>query len=599
MPLPCPFPCPPLPQTDLLSFLFDRPPTDYPPETVILQDYTKGKDGGLTWRELRRQTRLIGRGLREVCGVKAGDRVLIYTAHGIHYAACMYGSMCAGAALVPINPMLGVADILHYIRVSGARVMIVSSPFLNHALEVKAKVPDLHIVLLDSPTTAGEGTSPHTKFTELLSRGEMDWDRSNEVRERVAVIAFSSGTSGLPKAVTVLQKNLVTNAWSAYHASNASDLKANGCKYGEIERKIKLGAFPPFHIAGIFSSMVEPIFSGGAAVFAPSFDLVSWLGAIGTYKAQALSVAPPIVLALATSPVIDDPRWDFSSVDTISVGAAPLSSELAAACTTRLIKRGAAKDLQIFQTYGMTEATCCVTFFDRRDNSGQTHAAVGYPMPYYEIKLVPVSAEGCSEDERQDHVEVRPGERGELLIRGPGIVPGYLGIDNSPFFDREGYYRTGDVGVATREGLVTIVDRIKELIKASGFQVAPAEVESTLLTHDEIVDAAVVGVTLPRSAGSAGSEMVRAYVSLRPGSKLDKLHPELARKRIAAWYDEQLPKGLKYKRLTGGVRIVKLGSIPKSPSGKILRRILRDAVKAEQAKDEQERKAHEQQRARL
>lgn len=549
--LPSPLRAPPLPDTDILSLLFDKPPTDYSPEDVIFQDDVS--TAHLTWQGLRRQLRCFGGGLRTEMKVKSGDRVMVLATHGLHYPAILYGILCAGATVVPINPALLVSDVEKYIVATGSRTIIVGHQFTATAEALKKLYPDLVIIEI-VPSTNHK--SKYTTFQGLLESEEHDWPRGREINRATAMICFSSGTSGLPKGCQISHANVVGNQHIHYYGTRPAQRSS---------RNIVLAAFPPFHAAGIWGSITNPVYRGDFQILMKSFNLQQYLDLITQYKPTELLVAPPIVLLLATIPAVD--KVDFSSVRQIGVGAAPLGQELIEKCLGRLKGLGG-EDVKLHQVWGMTEGVCCLTAYNYDDDESLKLGGVGFPLPHLSIKLV---------DTEHGNV-VGPGERGEILIKGCCIFQGYLDLDNADFFTRDGFYKTGDVGVADEQGRLTIVDRIKELIKVSGYQVAPAELEGILLSHPDVDDAAVVGIPFNDNT----SERPRAYLVLKPDSKLARQHQELSRKKLHAWFNAKV---VKYKHLTGGIKILRAEQgqvIPKTPSGKILRRVLRDQAALEQ-----------------
>jgi acyl-CoA synthetase (AMP-forming)/AMP-acid ligase II len=265
---------------------------------------------------------------------------------------------------------------------------------------------------------------------------------------------------------------------------------------------------------------------------------------------------PPLVIALLMSPATKN--YSLKSVRLISCGAAPLSKE-----AQNKLKNEHCREGCVFnQVWGMTETSCVATMFPymESDDTG----SVGRPIPNLDIKLI----DEVGKDITAYNVP------GEICVRGPVVIPGYFENDaaNRQTFDEEGYLKTGDIGYC-EEGTKKwyIIDRKKELIKVRGFQVAPPELEGVLLSHPQIIDAAVIGVKGMPGQG-AEVECPRAYVVRRPGEAGKKLREE----EVKQWCGTRLAK---YKELTGGVVFV--DAIPKNASGKILKRILRDMAKDE------------------
>jgi len=275
----------------------------------------------------------------------------------------------------------------------------------------------------------------------------------------------------------------------------------------------------------------------------PRFDLAEFLGIVQKYKATVLPLVPPIVLGLVKHPMVA--QFDLSSVRLVFSGAAPLGEDMARALSAKL-------GCPVVQGYGMTEASP-VTHLSPTRNAPLRPGSAGRIVPNTEVKIVGVDS----------GVEVPQGQDGELWIRGPQIMKGYLGRpeDTAASIDPQGWYHTGDVGYVDPDGYFFIVDRTKELIKYKGMQVAPAELEALLLTHPAVLDVAVV-----RKADEEAGEVPKAYVVLKP----DDASRATGGEAIMGWVAQRVSP---HKR----VRHVEfIDQIPKSASGKILRRVLID-----------------------
>jgi acyl-CoA synthetase (AMP-forming)/AMP-acid ligase II len=329
--LPTPFSAPPIPQTDLLSLLFERPPTDFPEDRIIFKD-GDAKAASLTYAELRTRFRKVGFNLQQKAGVRKGDRVGILALHGTHYPCALYGILCAGAQAVPMNPMLLTSDIIHYIKVTNLKTIIVDDMFYKTLEGALVHYPGLTVIVRGKVPPSKSGKT-HMSFDDLLGgTSELSWPRGPSTNKSTAFICFSSGTGGMPKAVTLTHENIVANQHLMYYASQHQRRMQQGGLHNVI-----VSGFPPFHMAGIWGSMVDPIYDGSTAIIMSIFNLELYLKLIKEHKPTDLSAAPPIILLLATSPLVN-PK-DFDSVERLNVGAAPLSKELADACVARLNPR--------------------------------------------------------------------------------------------------------------------------------------------------------------------------------------------------------------------------------------------------------------------
>jgi acyl-CoA synthetase (AMP-forming)/AMP-acid ligase II len=303
---------------------------------------------------------------------------------------------------------------------------------------------------------------------------------------------------------------------------------------------VLIAVLPFFHIYGMTVLMNGGLRRGASVVTMPRFDLEMFLQLIQDQRVTQAFIVPPIVVALAKHPLID--AYDLSSLRTVFSGAAPLSAELEDAVARRL-------NVDVRQGYGMSEASPVThsTPYARRKPG-----AVGVPIRSTESKIVnPETGE-----------TLPPGEQGEVWVRGPQVMVGYLGNDEatSATLTPDGWLRTGDIGYADEDGYFYVIDRLKELIKYKGYQVAPAELEALLLTHPAIADAAVIG-----SPDEEAGEVPKAFVVRRGEIEADEL---------MAWVAEQVAP---YKK----VRLVEfIDQVPKSASGKILRRTLVEQERA-------------------
>jgi 4-coumarate--CoA ligase len=304
-----------------------------------------------------------------------------------------------------------------------------------------------------------------------------------------------------------------------------------------------IAVLPFFHIYGMQVLMNTGLRAGATVITMPRFDLEQFLRLHQEYGITRSFVAPPIVLALAKHPLVD--QFDLSALEQVFSGAAPLSAELAEEAGKRL-------DAEVVQGYGMTEMS---PVSHLTPPGYYKPGSVGVTSPNTEIRIVdPASGEDLGLD-----------EDGELWVRGPQVMKGYHNNAQATAItlDPDGWLHTGDIAHIDADGHVYVVDRLKELIKYKGFQVAPAELESLLLTHPAVADAAVIGLP-DEEAG----EIPVGYVVLKPGA-------QATAEDLQAYIAEQVAS---YKQLR---RIELTDAIPKSASGKILRRVLKDQALAQ------------------
>src|SRR4051794_23599070 len=402
-------------------------------------------------------------------GLGKGDVVAVFCPNTPWYPVVFHGIAAAGCVMSPINSLYTPDEIAFQLKDSGAKMLITISLFLDRAKEAAEKSPVNEIIVLD-------GAEGHANLFDLLGEDapsvQVDIDPANDL----VTLPYSSGTTGLPKGVMLTHRNLVANVTQCRPLINL----------GEDERIIAV--LPFFHIYGLTVLMNQGLAWGGAVVTLPRFDLEDFLRTIQEHKITRAFVAPPILLALAKHPVVD--QYDLSSLTSILSGAAPLDADLAQAAQDRL-RKGAADGVTVAQGYGMTELSPVSHTTPDPENlpAGLTEVpkgSVGLAIPNTECRLV----------SPETGTDAAPGESGELWVRGPQVMKGYLNNAQATAdtLDDEGWLHTGDVAVVDENGIYTVVDRVKELIKYKGYQVAPAELEAVLIGNPEIADAAVIGV---------------------------------------------------------------------------------------------------------
>ena len=451
-------------------------------------------------------------------GLGPGDTIALMSPNIPEFAIVFHGAAIAGVTVSTVNPTYTVEEVAFQLRDSQSSMLITIGMFAETAKTAgqDAGVSDIFII--------GEAPEGMNSFMELMgspiAQVAVDLDR------QIVVLPYSSGTTGFPKGVMLNHRNLVANLVQCEDALEVED--------GEVV----LAVLPFFHIYGMQVLMNFFLSKGSTIVTVPRFDLEQSLSLIQEHKITRLFAVPPIVLALAKHPLVDN--FDLSSLKQVFSGAAPLGAELAQEAADRIA-------CEVVQGYGMTEMSP-VSHVTRM--GGFKPGTCGVTVANTQCRIVDV--------ENGDDQDV--GGVGELWVRGPQVMLGYLNNDEATAFtiDEDGWLHTGDVGFIDEDGHLTIVDRVKELIKFKGFQVAPAELEALLLTHPGIADAAVIGVP-----DDEAGERPRAFIVLKPGQDVSPAD-------ITAFTAEHVAT---YKVVHD---IVFTEEIPKSASGKILRRMLRD-----------------------
>jgi len=440
------------------------------------------------------------------------------------FATVFHGVLRIGATVTTLNSLSTPSEIEKQLRDAGAEWLITVSPLLPGA-RIAAEavgIDDDHLIVLD-------GADGHPSLRDFLTAGETAPEVSFDPATHLAVLPYSSGTTGVPKGVMLTHRNLVANVTQCGPVIDV----------GPEDRV--LAVLPFFHIYGMTVLLNLALDKRAALVTMPKFDLVAFLTAIQEHRCTYLFVAPPIAVALAKHPIVDE--FDISSVHTMLSGAAPLDGETGEAASRRIHAR-------MLQGFGMTELSP-VSHAIPADRTDLSVSSIGVLIPNQEAKLVDVeTGEDFTEDERP----------GELWVRGPNVMTGYLGRPDATAdtLDADGFLHTGDVAVHHANGSFSIVDRVKELIKYKGYQIAPAELEALLLSHPLVMDAACIGVKDQES----GEEIPKAFVVAAPDSGLDA-------EAVMSFVAERVAP---YKKVR---RVEFVEAIPKSSSGKIMRRDLR------------------------
>ncbi len=436
-------------------------------------------------------------------GVVPGDRIAIAAWNDLSFVAAYLGALWCGAVAVPVNPGAPAAELGPELERVGARLLVVG-PGGEH--------------LLGLPGAVASSLLPAAP--PLASEVERDDDE-------LAVLLFTSGTAGAPRAAMLSHGNLEANIGQV---QSHPGLRVSPDDVG-------LATLPFFHVFGLNVALGVALAGGIRSVLLPQFDATLAVELVRTHAVSILAAVPAMFDALLELSEEAAPRDVFRSVRLAVAGAAELSRELADGFHERF-------DVVIYEGYGLTEAAPIVTTtaVDRRPRWG----SIGPPLPGVEVRLV--DPEGT---------DVAVGDPGEIWVRGPNVFQGYWeDPDATARVLHEGWLRTGDVAVADDEGFLSLVDRMKDLIIVSGFNVYPAEVEEVLREHPDIADAAVVGVPSPRSG-----EAVAAFVVAEPGRT-----PTLAGIR------EHVARRLARYKVPTSVELVE--DLPRNQAGKLLRRAL-------------------------
>jgi 4-coumarate--CoA ligase len=520
------------------EFIATYNPNSVANDKVINTDTLTGKS--LTYAGLRFEASRCAYGLRHTLGLEIQSTLLIICPNATDYLLLAHSVWWAGAALASINPNGTSADFTHALRLVRPSHVCVYPPYLPTVREaISASGLAIKLVTI----VDREDGIPHFP-DDMDSAKQLPVFRLTEhgldAATTTAWIGMSSGTTSSPRAVAHSHRSLIANVLT-YRASHPDVINSSS-------REV---FFPMYaHVYGVICVMLCGAALGNFTCGMHKFDLEEFCRLCDEHNATWAHLVPPVAIGLVASEA--GRKYELKSLKTLIIAAAPTGADLAKRIKTRL-----GSDCKILQAYGMTE--CPLVSHSGVADADELLGSVGIPLAGTEIRLVdPATGE-----------DVPDGATGELWLRSARSMSGYVNekLSESTAFSADGaWLRTGDVIRRDRHGALWVIDRLKEMIKYRGMQVAPSELEDLLLGHDAVVDAAV-----GRSRRhEEGNEVPVAFVSLEPASlDLSAAEKQALLDQIRAWADAQLAD---HKRLRGGV--LHLQQLPKSPAGKILRRLL-------------------------
>jgi long-chain acyl-CoA synthetase len=479
------------------------------PEKVAFVAGSKSSERRLTYAQLDAAVDDVAVGLREL-GVGTGDRVAIAMHNVLHFPIAYFGILRAGAVVVPLNVMLTGPEVHKILSDSGAKVVLGAAPFVD---VVRSGAPsDVVVISTDD-------------WSRLEGKGQKVDPEVGD--DDLAVLAYTSGTTGEPKGAMLTHGNLLANL------RQQMDIPEDHV----TESDVVFLALPLFHIFGLNVCLGLVVMNGASGVLIERFEPVPTLRTIHEHRISILFGAPTMYSAWISVPGAD--QYDLSSVRLAVSGAAPLAADVLRDFRDLF-------GVPIYEGYGLTETA--PTLMSNRMTEAPRAGSIGKPLPDVEYRLL--------DDDGRD---VELGDPGEIVVRGPNVFKGYWHRpdDTERAFIDGGWFKTGDVAVADEEGYLYLVDRKRDLIIVSGFNVFPSEVEAALVESPKIAEIAVVGIPHPYTG-----ESVKAYVVLEPG--VTATEQELiddARGRVA--------------RFKAPTHIDIVDDLPHLPTGKVLKRALR------------------------
>ena len=499
---------------------------------VAIIDGLSGRE--YTFNEVHEGTSKFSSALNRM-GFSQGNVLSICAPNIPEYCTMFFGAIASGGIVSTVNPTYTANELAYQFENSGSDIIATIPSLLPTVLEAAERAGVKKTIVAGTEGERDIQGSGLIAYSQMLEdSGSLFNPASVNAKEDIAVLPYSSGTSGLAKGVMLTHHNIISNTLQLDHPELLN--------YHEEGTSV-LGVLPFFHIYGMVTVLFSSLYAGSKIVSLPKFEPESFLNAISKYKTDIVNIVPPLILFLAKHPLVDE--YDLSCIRQITSGAAPLGGDLVESARARLhcdvIRQG----------YGLTE-TSPVTHLVPNSLSKSKPKSIGVPVRSMEVKIVDLETQTA----------LGAGGEGEVWMRGPNIMKGYLNLPDATesCLTNDGWFRSGDIGYFDNDGCFYVTDRLKELIKVKGLQVAPAELEALLQNHEKIADAAVIGVADDRLG-----EAPKAYVV--------KKDADLEEKEVE---DYIAGKVSKHKHLAGGVEFI--DSIPKSASGKILRRVLREAA---------------------
>jgi fatty-acyl-CoA synthase len=472
-----------------------------------------------TYAQIQQRIDRLASGLR-ASGVCRGDRVGFLGLNQPSFLESLFATARLGAVFVPLNFRLSGAELSYIINNAGVHSLIVDAPHRPIIDGIRAELPCRRYFSGDDAADAWPSTDDLIDTHEPLRVGE------TVVEDDVAVIMYTSGTTGRPKGAMLTHGNIWWN--------NTNSLLTFGVQGDDIV----LVVAPLFHIGGLNVNTLLTWLTGGHIILHRAFDPARFLADIGRYRVTSTFAVPAMLLFVSQLPHFA--TADLSSLRTIVCGAAPVPEPL-----MRLYN---ARGVPINQGYGLTEASPLLTFLAPEWGIAKIGSAGRTPM-FTEVRLI-------APDGR---VVTKPGDRGEIIARGPNITKGYWNdpAGTAAAIDPAGWLHTGDVGTFDEDGFLFIVDRVKDMVITGGENVYPAEVENVLYEHPAIGEIAVIG--LP---DEQWGEAVVAVAALKQGASLDLEELRVfATDRLARF---KLPRRLEI-----------VPALPRNPAGKVLKFELR------------------------
>jgi len=476
-------------------------------------------------------------------GLKQGDRVCLYLENCPQFVIAYFGILKAGGVVVAANPMFKMDELFYELKDSGARIVLVLDHLYPMVEAVRKKVSLSQVIVTSYwdflPQTPAlpihpsmqppKAVFPHTlDFSDLLDKYKPEVPRPEiDTENDLALLQYTSGTTGLPKGAMITHHSLLFNT------------VGSAVWTGITKDDVHLSVLPFFHVTGMIHSMNRPIYTGTTNVMISRFDTETAIKAIHEFRCTTWVSITTMNVAVVNFPDIH--KYNLTSLKHCSSGGAPIPREV-------LQKWRKIVGTELVEGYGLSET---ISQTHVNPTSNPRYGSVGLPHFGVDCRIVNV-------DTRE---ELPIGGEGELIIKGPMVTKGYWNNpEETEKVLQDGWLATGDIARMDQDGYFYIVERLKDMIKASGYSVFPAEVEALMYEHPAIQEVAVIGVPDPHRG-----ENIKAFIILRP-----QLKGQVTEQEIIAWAKNKMA-AYKYPRIVEFV-----DELPKTGSGKILKRALRE-----------------------
>src|SRR5690625_609710 len=483
----------------------------------------------ITYDELSEQVHAFASVLQDENVVK-GDRVAIMLPNCPHYVISYYGTLLAGGTVTQVNPMLIRNDLIHLLKDSGAETIVIYAPLLPVLQEIIHHTSIKRIITVDF-TGDNESSNDAVDFIHFIDKATKPlFPVEINPNEDIAVLQYTGGTTGRSKGAMLTHKNIVANVYQVYEYFQDAI---------ELGKERYLTVIPLFHVFGMTSCMNLSILAGSMNILLPRFELDEVLQTIKALRPTSFPGVPTMYVALTNHPHAED--YGLDSIKVCNSGSAPMPLELMRSFEEKT-------KATVLEGYGLSESspvTHCNPYFAKRKPG-----SIGIGIPSTDYKVVDL-AEGKE--------EVAVGELGELIVKGPQVMKGYWNMpEETEATLRDGWLYTGDIARMDEDGYVYIVDRKKDLIIASGYNIYPRDVEEIIYEHSAVQEAVVVGIPDPYRG-----ETVKAVVVLKDDKQCSEAELiAYCRKNLAAY---KVPRVVEFRE-----------ELPKTNVGKILRRKVRE-----------------------